>query len=176
MASPEQLSELTELMTPRVAALAARWCGHDAPDGAQEVHRELAKSWPAFRGDSAPTTWAHRIAIRTLARFAERRRRQTQREPIASQLDLSLDETALADFQSNPFTAMAANERRERVHAAIDMLSPALRDALVLRAIEGLDYRAIADTLELPLGTVKSRIAAATLRLAQYLQDLGANT
>lgn len=173
MASIEQLSELTEVMTPRVASLAARWCGSDASDGAQEVHRELARAWPSFRGESAATTWAHRIAVRTLARFAERRRRQKQREPSASQLDLSLDETAVADFGSNPFTAMTARERRERVHEAIEQLSPALRDALVLRAIEGLDYRTIAETLELPLGTVKSRIAAATLRLAEHLQDLG---
>lgn len=176
MSSPEQLADLTAVMTPRVASLAARWCGQDAPDGAQEVHRELVKAWPTFRGDSAPTTWAHRIAVRTLARFAERKRRKQQREPNATQMDLSLDETAVADFSSNPFTALAANERRARVHQAIDMLSPALRDALVLRAIEGLDYRTIADTLELPLGTVKSRIAAATLRLAEHLADLGDNS
>lgn len=176
MTTHEQLADLTAVMAPRVASLAARWCGHDAPDGAQEVHRELIKAWPNFRGEAAPTTWAHRIAIRTLARFAERKRRQQKREPNASQLEVSLDETAVADFISNPFTALSANERRQRVHGAIDMLSPALRDALVLRAIEGMDYRAIAETLELPLGTVKSRIAAATLRLAESLADLGANS
>ena len=138
------------------------------------MHRQLAKAWPGFRGESSPTTWAHRIAVRTLARFAERRRRQSRIEPSASQLELSLDETAVADFRSNPFTTLSTAERRERVHAAIATLSPALRDALVLRAIEGLDYAAIAATLEVPLGTVKSRIAAATLRLAEHLQDLGA--
>ena len=173
MATPLQLDELTRAMAPRVDALAARWCGQDARDGAQEVHRELVRAWPAFRGESAPTTWAHRIAVRTLARFAERLRRRRRREPSATQLDLSLDEAAVADFASNPFTASSAAERRERVHRAIDALSPALRDALVLRVVEGLDYRTIAATLELPLGTVKSRIAAATLRLAETLQDLG---
>lgn len=173
MSTPEQLADLTAAMAPKVAALAARWCGQDASDGAQEVQRELVKAWPSFRGDSAPTTWAHRIAVRTLARFAERKRRKMKHEPNATQLDLSLDEAAVADFQSNPFTALTAYERRTRVHRAIAQLSPALRDALHLRAIEGLDYRAIAETLELPLGTVKSRIAAATLRLAEHLADLG---
>lgn len=175
MATQPHLHDLTAAMAPRIESLAARWCGPDAPDGAQEVHRELAKAWPTFRGESAPTTWAHRIAIRTLARFAERKRRLGKREPSESQLRLSLDETAVADFDSNPFTALSTAERRERVHEAIDQLSPALRNVLVLRSIEGLDYRAIAETLDLPLGTVKSRIAAATLRLAEHLADLGAN-
>jgi len=176
MATPERLAELTRTMAPRVDALARRWCGPDAHDGAQEVHRELTRAWAGFRGDSAPTTWAHRIAVRTLLRFAQRRRARAQREPNASELELTLDEAAVADFRSDPFTRSSANERRRRVRAAIDALSPALRDVLVLRAIEGFDYRAIAETLELPLGTVKSRIAAATLRLAERLQDLGDDT
>lgn len=175
MASPDQIDELTRTMAPRVDAMARQFCGPDAQDGAQEVHRELVRAWPGFRGDSAPTTWAHRIAVRTLARFAERSRRRSHVESSATALDLRLDETAVAEFSNNPFTALSAAERRERVHAAIAMLSPPLRDALVLRAIEGLGYAGIAETLELPLGTVKSRIAAATLRLAEQLQDLGAS-
>ncbi|HEX5050338.1 MAG TPA: sigma-70 family RNA polymerase sigma factor [Planctomycetota bacterium] len=174
MASQEHFEELTRTIAPRVESMARRWCGPDAVDGAQEVHRELAKAWPGFRGDSAATTWAHRIAVRTLVRFAERQRRRQRREPNASELDLSLDEAVVADFRSSPFTALSAAERRERVHTAIARLSPTLRDTLLLRVIEGLDYAAIAETLELPLGTVKSRIAAATLRLAEHLQDLGA--
>lgn len=56
--------------------------------------------------DSAILT---RIAIRTPARFAERKRRQQKREPTASQLEVSLDETAVADFASNPFTVLSAS-------------------------------------------------------------------
>lgn len=67
----------------------------------------------------------------------------------------------------------AGRERRARVHAALQALSPPLRDVLVLRVVERLDYAAIADALAVPLGTVKSRVAAATLRLAERLQDLG---
>ncbi|MCK5943198.1 MAG: sigma-70 family RNA polymerase sigma factor [Planctomycetes bacterium] len=173
MPSPEQLADLVRAIAPRVDAMALRWCGADAHDGAQEVHRELVRAWPTFRDEAAPTTWAHRIAVRTLARFAERRRRRQRLEPNATQLDLALDEAVVADYANEPFTASSAAERRARVHRAIDALSPALRDAIVLRVVEGLDYRTIAETLELPLGTVKSRIAAATLRLAERLQDLG---
>lgn len=167
------LDQLTGSLAPRVERLARHLCGPLAADGAQEVWRELARSWPGFRGDSAPTTWAHRLAVRTLLHFARRHRLRQQREPTASELELRLDEAALADFTSNPFVRLAAAERRARVHAAIDSLSPPLREVLILRAIDGLDYAAIADALELPLGTVKSRIAAATLRLAERLQTLG---
>ena len=60
--------------------------------------------------------------------------------------------------------------RRGGVHGAFAGLSPPLRDALVLRAIEGLDYAAIADALELPLGTVKSRIRLALKQLRRTLE------
>jgi RNA polymerase sigma-70 factor (ECF subfamily) len=160
-------------MGPRVTRLARRLCGPHAVDGEQEVFRELTRSWPSFQGESTPTTWAHRIAIRTLVRFAERTRVAEHRETAASVLSLALDETAVASFACEPFTELVAEERRQRVHAAIASLSLPLHAVLVLRAVEGMDYATIAATLELPLGTVKSRIAAATLRLAERLQNLG---
>lgn len=166
------LQTLTLELTPRIERLARHLCRANAADGAQEAFHELARAWPSFRGDAAPSTWAHRIAVRTLLRFAERQRRQQHREPAASELQLHLDETAVAGFATDPFTNLAAKERQQRVHAAIEALSPPLREALVLRSIEGLDYAAIADVLELPLGTIKSRLAAATMRLAERLQNL----
>ncbi|MBL8753496.1 MAG: sigma-70 family RNA polymerase sigma factor [Planctomycetes bacterium] len=172
MPAVDPLEALTRTMEPRLRSLARRMCGPGADDAAQEALHEIARAWPGFRGDSAPTTWAHRIAVRTLVHFAERQRRATNREPAASTLDLHLDETAVASFATEPFTALAAQERRQRVHAAIAALSPPLHAVLVLRVGEGMDYAAIAATLDLPLGTVKSRIAAATLRLAELLQNL----
>ena len=173
----QQASEfecLSRTMAPRIASLARHLCGREASDGAQEVFRELLRSWPSFRGESAATTWAHRLAVRTLVRFAQRTRHRHEQEPTETELSLALAERAVADFAENPFTALVAAERRKRVHLAMQSLSPPLRAALVLRVVEGLDYAAIAHALELPLGTVKSRIAAATLRLAERLQNLGA--
>jgi RNA polymerase sigma-70 factor (ECF subfamily) len=172
MPAAADLDALTTALQPRVRALARHLCGAHAADGVQQALLEVARSWPTFRGESEPTTWAHRVAVRALARFAQRQRAQREREPAAGELTESLADAAVAEFAANPFTRLAAAERRERVHAAIAALSPPLREVLVLRAIEGLDYAAIADALELPLGTVKSRIAAATLRLAERLQGL----
>jgi RNA polymerase sigma-70 factor (ECF subfamily) len=173
MPTTSDLEALIRQLAPRVERLARHLCGLQADDGRQEVFRELTRAWPGYRGEAAPATWAHRIAVRTLLHFAERQRRQQRREPTASELDLTLDETVVADFAANPFTRLATDERRRRVHGAIATLSPPLREVLVLRAIDGLDYATIAATLELPLGTVKSRLAAATLRLAERLQNLG---
>lgn len=172
MVNPLELQEVAREMRPRIARLASHFCGRDAADGEQEVWRELTRSWPTFRGEAAPTTWAHRLAVRTLARFAQKRRRRSAVEPTATELSLSLDERALARCDDDPLTATVAAERRARVHRALQSLSPPLRDVLLLRVGEGLDYAAIATALDLPLGTVKSRIAAATLRLCERLSDL----
>lgn len=170
-----ELDDVIAAISPRLARLAGHLCRTTAADALQEALHEIARSWPTFRGEAEATTWAHRVAVRALSRHSKRHRRQHEREPRASDLDLRLDEAALAGFAADPFTAAAAAERRSAVHRAIDALSPPLRDVLLLRAIDGLDYAAIADALELPLGTVKSRIAAATLRLAEALQVHGAS-
>jgi len=172
MPEPNELHDVTRAMAPRVARLATRMCGRDAADGEQEVFRELLRSWPKFRGDAAPTTWAHRLAVRTLARFAARTRRRNEREPSAGEMQNVLDPRAVDATSGNPLDHLVADERRARVHRAVQSLSPPLRDVLVLRVGEGLDYAAIAEALDLPLGTVKSRVAAATLRLAERLHDL----
>lgn len=169
----QDLASLSATTVARVQRLAQRLCGPDAEDALQEVHREITRSLPGFRGESAPTTWAHRIAVRTIARQAQRRRRRALQEPRASELDPTLDPNAVADFRDEPFTRLVEAERARRVRSAIDALSPPLRDVLVLRVLEELSYTEIADALGLPLGTVKSRIAAATLRLAEHLQRGG---
>ena len=167
-----ELAALARVLGPRVSRLAGRICGRDAADGQQEVFRELTRSWPTFRGDAEPTTWAHRLAIRTLLRFAAKNRTRREREPSAEDLRLHLDERVVDDAANEPLSRLVANERRARVHRALQSLSPPLRDVLLLRVGEGLDYATIAEALELPLGTVKSRIAAATLRLAERLHGL----
>lgn len=172
MPADAALDELTAAMLPRVLRLARHLCGSAAEDAAQDALREVARAWPTFRGEAAPTTWAHRIAVRTLVRCADREQRRSAREQSASQLALRLDDTAVASFAEQPFTRLAAAERHDRVHRAIAALSPPLRAVLVLRVVEDLDYAGIAAALELPLGTVKSRVAAATVRLAHLLQDL----
>ena len=152
----------------RVKALASRLLGQDADDGVQEVFAETCRSLPSFRGEARLTTWFHRLAIRVLCAFRRRRDRRAGRETVEPEVELRLSPAALREHQQAPLQRLAEQERRQRVLAAIDALSPPLREVLLLRG-EDLGYREIADALDIPLGTVKSRIAAAMVQLAERL-------
>lgn len=108
------------------------------------------------------------MALRVLCADRRRRERRAGREVVLPDADPQLSPSALQRLQQRPLDELVAEERRQRVLAAIDRLSPPLREVLLLRG-EHLSYDEIATTLELPLGTVKSRIAAATVQLAERL-------
>lgn len=157
-------------VSPRTRRLAERLLGQDAGDGLQEVYREAERALPRFRGDSALQTWFFRLAIRTLCAFRRRRDRHLERFAPDDAIDSRLDEAVVRSFAATPLDRLAAEERRHRVLAALQRLSPALREVVLLRH-EGLDYRAIAAAVDVPLGTVKSRLAAAMTRLATLLHE-----
>jgi RNA polymerase sigma-70 factor (ECF subfamily) len=152
----------------RIKALATRLLGQDADDGVQEVFTEACRSLPSFRGEARLTTWFHRLAIRVLCAYRRRRERRADREVAEADVELRLSPAALRNYADAPLERLAREERRARVLAAIDSLSQPLREVLLLRG-EGLGYREIADSLAIPLGTVKSRTAAAMVQLAERL-------
>lgn len=153
---------------PRVRALAARLLGSDAEDGVQEVFAAAIRSLPGFRGEARLTTWFHRLAIRVLCAHRRRRNRRAEREVADAEAAERLSPQALARLQQSPLDLLDAAERKARVLSAIDRLTPPLREVLLLRG-EHLSYAEIAEALALPLGTVKSRVAAATVQLAEML-------
>jgi RNA polymerase sigma-70 factor (ECF subfamily) len=165
-AAPAFPAELVADLQRRLRRFAAFLLGQDAADGIQEACGEVHRAWPGFRGEAQPTTWGHRVAVRALLRFGRRRRRDAERTAPAA----ALDDATLASFRDDPFEAVAAAERRQRVLAALAALPEHYRAALALRSLEGMDYRAIAETLAVPLGTVKSRIAQGSVLLARALQ------
>jgi RNA polymerase sigma-70 factor (ECF subfamily) len=154
----------------RLRALASRLLGQDADDGVQEVFAAACRSLPSFRGESQLSTWFHRLSLRVLCAFRARRDRRAGRETPDAEAETRLSPAALAAYAASPFELLAAKERRGRVLDALQRLSPALREVLLLRG-EGLAYDEIASTLELPLGTVKSRMSAALIALAERLPD-----
>lgn len=156
---------------PRLMAFAKRLCGgntNDAEDAVQDCYLTAVRSLPGFRGEAKLTTWFYRLALRVLCADRRRRERRAGREVVLPDADPQLSPSALQRLQQRPLDELVAEERRQRVLAAIDRLSPPLREVLLLRG-EHLSYDEIATTLELPLGTVKSRIAAATVQLAERL-------
>lgn len=145
---------------------------HEANDQAQETFLKVFRSLPAFRHESAFSTWLHRITVNTC----------TNRLKSISfrirKMMVSLDAPGEAGnaFLQIPDGSLLQNgelEKREKMAAvkkALERLSPDHRTMIILRDMEGLPYEEIARITELDLGTVKSRIARARQELRARLE------
>ena len=122
----------------------------DAEDLAQDVFLAAWRGLPHFRGESAFSTWLFVLA-RNLC--IDRARRAAARPKLAD--DPDIPELA-ADCYDH-----AVNQTAQSILAEVARLSPRLRDTLVLRDLQGLSYEEIASLLDVPVGTVRSRLAAA---------------
>jgi RNA polymerase sigma-70 factor (ECF subfamily) len=146
-------------------------------DIAQETFIRAYRALPNFRGESAFYTWLYRIAVNT----AKKAIIGLQRDPVMTESALaSLDdedadgsrvENELSDGET-PESVMASRQVAEAVNEAIESLSEDLRQAIVLREIEGLSYDEIAELMNCPIGTVRSRIFRARETIAQRLRPL----
>ncbi len=150
---------LVERWQDRVYRLLLRLTGNvqDAEDATQEVLAKLFSRRGQYRSESKFSTWLWRIAINT-GHDANRRRRHGQAE---------------VESVSNegPVTAAIHSERRSRVRNALASLPMDLRTVVILRHYEQLKFREIAATLEIPIGTVASRMATALSELGELLKD-----
>jgi RNA polymerase sigma-70 factor (ECF subfamily) len=158
---PGAFSTLVTRHRDRLWAVALRTLGNpdDAADALQDALLSAYRGAAGFRGNSAVTTWLHRIVVNACLDFARRKAvRPTQpllEDPATSAPDtISSHETALA------------------VLAALRTLPTEQAAAVVLVDIEGFSVDEAAAILDVPTGTVKSRCARARARLAQQLQDL----
>lgn len=163
------LARLVERHAGFVFHLALRFCGNrdDAEDLVQEVFLAATNGWDGFRGESSETTWLYRIAARACGRM--HRRRAGEPATIAS-----LDEllpfdvpriAALPDGQDDVVQQQIRREAVEAVEAAIPSLPDDFRVPLVLKELVGLTVREVADVLDLPEATVRTRVHRARLVL-----------
>ena len=146
---------------------------HDAgaaEDVAQETFVRAWRGLGRFRSDSTFKTWLYRIATNVARTHLDRRGRRAR---IA---DRSLDDEAeplqAGDVPSPAPDAETSLVRREAIDRALSELPDELRQALVLRDVEGLDYKEIAGVTGAPIGTVESRIFRARRRLRTLLRPL----
>ncbi len=146
------------------------------PDIAQETFIRAYRAIPQFRGDSAFYTWLYRIAVNT----AKKALVDLKRDPIVTESaragrddddETSRIETELSHSET-PEAMLASKEIAIAVNAAIEALSEDLRQAITLREIEGLSYEEIAEVMNCPIGTVRSRIFRAREAIAQRLRPL----
>jgi RNA polymerase sigma-70 factor, ECF subfamily len=145
-------------------------------DIAQESFIRAYRALPQFRGDSAFYTWLYRIAVNT----AKKSLMDLKRDPLVFESARSSgedgDETSrmeneLSDGET-PEALLASKEIAGAVNAAIEALSEDLRQAITLREIEGLSYEEIAEAMNCPIGTVRSRIFRAREAIATRLRPM----
>lgn len=146
-------------------------------DIAQESFIRAYRALPQFRGESAFYTWLYRIAVNTAKKaLVELKRDPLVVESASSSAGEDGEETSRIEREltdaATPEAILASKEIAETVNAAINALSEDLRQAITLREIEGLSYEEIAEMMNCPIGTVRSRIFRAREAIAQRLRPL----
>jgi RNA polymerase sigma-70 factor (ECF subfamily) len=147
-------------------------------DIAQEAFIRAYRALPTFRGESAFYTWLYRIAVNT----AKKAMIGLKRDPVITEAALSSmsddDDDSSSRVENDitdgetPESVLASRQIAETVNAAIEALSEDLRQAITLREIEGLSYEEIAELMNCPIGTVRSRIYRAREAIAARLRPL----
>lgn len=147
----------------------ARWLtgnDHDAEDVVQESFLRALKFFAGFRGDNG-RPWLLTIVRNTCYTWLRRNRM----DELATDLE---EESQLADTNSvNPEAALLAAARTESVQRALSELPVEFREIVILRELEGMSYKEIAEIASIPVGTVMSRLARARARLQKLLSEPG---
>src|SRR5689334_18499823 len=161
--------DLVKVHTRRVYAICYRFTGsdHEAQDLTQEVFLRVFRSLKSFRaGEGSFTVWLGRLTRNLLIDHY----RRTKQERVTSSLEeqLPMIEERTADSRTEGM--LAGREAGEALQAALAKLSPELRETVILRDLEELEYREVAEILNVPEGTVKSRLNRGRAELARILR------
>ncbi len=167
MAHPPVQSRFEQLLLPHLDAAynLARWLTHDHQDAAdvvQEAYLRALRFFDSFRGGEA-RPWLLAIVRNTCHDWLRRRGPSDQATPFDEEIH------SVHAGDTSPERLLLQRADRDVLRAAIAALPVALREVIVLRELEDLSYRAIADILGVPVGTVMSRLARARSRLQQQL-------
>ena len=143
-------------------------------DITQEAFIKAYRALPQFRGESAFYTWLYRIAINTAKNYlaTKSRRPVTVGEFQGADDGEFFDLGDVVEDNNTPDAVLHSRQVAEAVNAAIEALPEDLKAAITLREIEGLSYEEIAQAMNCPIGTVRSRIFRAREAIAQRLRPL----
>ena len=145
-------------------------------DIAQETFLRAYRALHQFRGEAQFYTWLYRIAVNT----AKKALMEKKRDPVVTEAALlgrdDDDETSRPETEltteATPESELAAREIAAAVHAAMEALPDDLREAVTLREIEGMSYEEIAEAMDCPIGTVRSRIFRAREAISAKVKPL----
>lgn len=157
----------------KIVQLVSRLVGDgDAPDVAQETFIRAWRALKGFQGNSAFYTWLYRIGINTAKNhLVSRSRRPADRDIDISDAELYGHTEQLSDIDT-PEAQALSEEIKQKVTETIARLPPDLRKAITLRELEGLSYEEIAEAMDCPIGTVRSRIFRAREAIDAVLKPL----
>jgi len=135
----------------------------DAQDAMQETMLRAYRSFSDFREQAQVRTWLHRIAVNTCIDLIRKRRNVVSLDALR---DEGFD---VGDERQSSYLKLEESERKRLVNEGLSQLPEEMRAMIVLRDVRGLSYEEVAAVLDLPLGTVKSRISRARNKLAAIL-------
>ncbi len=144
----------------------------EAEDIAQEAFIKAYRALPSFRGESAFYTWLYRIAANTAKNVLVSSRRRLVDYNLDMQDPEDYAAQVLLKDSDTPEGMLLTEEIRQTVTAAMQQLPDDLREAITLRELEGLSYEEIAEVMECPVGTVRSRIFRAREAIDKKLRPL----
>ncbi len=158
----------------KVCNLISRYINNsgDVPDVAQEAFIKAYRALPRFRGDSAFYTWLYRIAVNTAKNYVVAQGRRPPANDIDAEDAENYDNGGSLKEISNPENLMLSEQLKQAVFTTIESLPDDLKMAITLREIEGLSYEEIAEVMDCPVGTVRSRIFRAREAVEKSIRPL----
>lgn len=161
--------ELVQLHQNRLYNAMAHFCGNmtEAEDVVQEAFVQAYLKLGSFQRNSAFYTWLYRIAFNTAISRKRRQKNEASVDQVREQAGIEP-----VDASDQPGDQMLRDERAALVHKALGMLSEEHRSILILREMDNCDYEQIAETLEINVGTVRSRLHRARTQLRERLEAL----
>ena len=149
---------------------------HEVQDVAQETFIKAYRALPGFRGESAFYTWLYRIGVNTAKNYLVARKRQPASTEVLAEDAENYEEGDLLRDVATPDAELQTKQIAQAVNAAVEALPEELRVAITLREIEGMSYEEIAQMMDCPIGTVRSRIFRAREAIAERIRPmLGTN-
>lgn len=167
----DAFGEVVRRWERKIYALAYGFTGsvEDARDAAQETFVAAFRNLQNFRGEAKVSSWLHRIAVNQC--ITRQRRTRVRAETAFEEVVESAGEGFLSTGEhASPARAAESRERTEAVRRAVSALTPELREVVLLKEFEGLTFQEIAEALEVPLSTVKSRLYTALKQLRMRLE------
>src|SRR5258705_8185616 len=169
----EAFGEIVKRWERRIFALSFGMLGReeDARDATQETFLAAFRNLRAFRGEAKVSSWLHRIAVNQC--ITRQRRAKVRNESALETEEEKHASSFAAPLRYSPARVVERHETTAAVRVAVNSLPVELRQVVVMKEFEELTFKEIADVLDLPLSTVKSRLYTALKQLQIRLQKFG---